>query len=222
MTFFTFPTHGKLVNKALLQLYLPALPKEFPSIVHSAFSLLFPNICISFDEIDNQSKVLVNTLNCPRPEWPKDFISQWSQWADEHPCVAYRRRGGTQTILQISDFFTKREFSKTAFYQNFWKELGVSHQLSAVVPVSDRIIAVSVNRDLAFTHQEVQLMRSLQPHLVQAYWISKVHGLAQHTSTWADPHNSEEKGNIEVLDGTWRGNVISGKIWKKTSSPNNQ
>ncbi len=212
-----------LFNKALIYLYAntPANDADdFAARAHRAFGILFPNRCISYDEIDYRTGVVTNAIDKPLPVTEEYLLERWKQWSTEHPCIIYRRAGGTRTVLQISDFITDRQFMKTSFYNEFWKLLGIRHQLSAVVPLHDRVLAVSVNRDTIFTSQEVELMTLMQLHLTQAYQISK--SIASGYPAISTPlierlqKRLSEIGDIEVVDGLWKGNVTTGKLWRKS------
>lgn len=160
-------------NEALVRLYAIGSPGDFSVRALEAFAILFSNTCISYNEIDHEVGVVVNSIDKPLPISREVFAEQWKKWSAEHPGVIYRRLGGTRTVLQISDLLTEREFSETAFYNEFWRLLGIRHQLTAIVPFSDRIVAVSVNRESSFTPGEVQLMTLMQPHFCQAYQIMR-------------------------------------------------
>lgn len=208
-------------NKALIRLYATTSAhnnNDFAARAHKAFALLFPNLCISYDEVDYQRGVVTNSIDKPLPVAQENILERWKQWSSEHPCIIYRRAGGTRTVLQISDFLTDRQFAKTSFYNEFWKLLGMRYQLSAVVPLHDRAVAVSVNRDSIFTPQEVELMKLIQPHLTQAYQISKClasgHPVASMPLIEKLQKQLDEIGNIEVVNGIWKGNVITGKLWR--------
>lgn len=205
-------------TEALVQLYATASCNDFPCRVHAAFGTLFPSICISYDEVNHQTGVLRNALDKPLPIPHEDMAERWKQWAAGHPGIVYRRSGGTRTVLQISDFLTERQFSETAFYNEFWRLLGIRHQLSAVVPIPDGIVAVSINRDAAFTAEEVRLMELMQPHFSQAYTIMKSLDHDCSPGGIMDLGKLQDQllnlGNIEVINGSWKGNVITGEVWR--------
>jgi hypothetical protein len=214
----SFFSDGKKFNEAILRLYSRTSPQDFPALVLESFGRLFSNICVSFDEIDGRTGFVRNAIDKPLPISREHFIEGSKQWSAEHPSVNYRKRGGNRNILQISDFLTEREFFETAFYQDFFRLMGIRHQLSAVIPDPECIVAVSINRDSIFTTQEVELMRLLQTHLVRAYQIVKNLAFINAASVVIDSEESNEektaRGEIKVLDGAWKGNVITGRIWK--------
>ncbi len=187
-------------------------------MAHAALSSLFPSICISFDEIDYKTGVIVNAIDKPLPISREDFLERWNHWYAEHPGVIYRKSGGVRTVVQISDFLSEREFSETAFYNEFWQFLGIRHQLSAIIPLPDRIVAVSANRDSAFTERESKLMELLQPHFAQAYQILRSIDPEAHGASDVEGSESRKQvpawGDLEVVDGLWKGSTITGKLWR--------
>ncbi len=163
-----------VLNDALLRLYATASEDRFCIRAHAAFELLFPNACISYDEIFHHTGAVVNVIDKPLPIPREDFIKRWRRWSAEHPGIMYLRKGGTRTVFQISDFLTRREFRETAFYNEFWRLLKVRHQISAIIPIPDRLVAISINSSAAFTTQDIQVMTLMQPHFARAYWISRI------------------------------------------------
>lgn len=205
-------------NEALVHLYTTASLDVFSVRVHEAFAHLVPNTCVSYDEIDHRTGVIVNSLDKPLPLSHEEFTTAWGRWAAEHPGVIYRRAGGRRNVLQISDVITKRQFSKTSFYNEFWRLLGIKHQISVIAPLREQIVAVSINRDKAFTAQEVEIITSIQPHFALVYQMIRDRASAQNpTKSLIGAQLVQQLstfGNIEAVNGSWKGNVITGKLWR--------
>lgn len=142
--------------------------------MHAAFAYLFPNICISYDEVDHKTGVQENAVDQPMPISRKEFLERWEHVALDHPSVRYLTNGGTEPVFQLNDFVSEREFYETSLYREFWRLLGINHQMNALLLTPTRFAGVAVNRDTVFTKEEIQLMELMQPHFVQAYHTARL------------------------------------------------
>jgi DNA-binding CsgD family transcriptional regulator len=89
----------------------------------------------------------------------------------EHPVLAYCLATDDAPALRISDFLTRREFRRTALYNEFFRRIGTEHQLVARVPAGPPlVIGMALHRKRReFTERERLLVNLLRPHLSQAY-----------------------------------------------------
>jgi DNA-binding CsgD family transcriptional regulator len=87
--------------------------------------------------------------------------------------------GGFHPVTQITDFLSEREFQETACFRDFFRLVGVRHQIDVLAPIPHRVVGVAINRDTAFTAEEFALAELLQPHFVQAYHNVRLLAAAQ-------------------------------------------
>ncbi len=87
----------------------------------------------------------------------------------EHPLVAQKDWDGR--AVRMSDFLTRPRFHDLGLYQEFFRRLGLEHQLSIRLPAeAPLMVVVNVNRSRSdFSRRDRVLMELLRPHLVQAY-----------------------------------------------------
>ncbi len=88
-----------------------------------------------------------------------------------HPVLAYNDRTRDGRALKISDFLTRNDFRRSAFYQEFYRPIGVEHMMGITLPTPPPLtIGIGLQRSGGdFTERERLLLNLLRPHLIQAY-----------------------------------------------------
>jgi len=73
--------------------------------------------------------------------------------------------------LKMSDFLTRRKFHSVGLYTDFYRRVGVEHQMALMLPAAPPlVIGIALNRGRPdFTEHERLLLNLIRPHLVQAY-----------------------------------------------------
>jgi DNA-binding CsgD family transcriptional regulator len=71
----------------------------------------------------------------------------------------------------MSDFLARAEFHATAMYQEYYRLVGVEHQIAIfVTPARVRSVGFAISRDLRdFDERDRLMLNLLRPHLVAAY-----------------------------------------------------
>jgi DNA-binding CsgD family transcriptional regulator len=93
--------------------------------------------------------------------------------APGHPLIRHYADTGDGSAIKISDFWSVDTWHGSDLYQEFYRPLGVEHQMSIALPAPMPIIvAIVVNRadlDLDFTERDRTVLNTVRPHLAQAW-----------------------------------------------------
>jgi DNA-binding CsgD family transcriptional regulator len=89
----------------------------------------------------------------------------WRVLLEEHP-ICQRHQDGYFRALKLSDFFTQRELHGTWLYDNFFRPLGVEHELDLAIPFPPwHMKAFVLRRERGDFHERDRLVLDLlQPH----------------------------------------------------------
>ncbi len=94
------------------------------------------------------------------------------------PAISHGARG----LMTITDFVTQREFERTALYNEVWRPYNVRFEWAIPLELGGNVRVVTVNRGSQFLPSEVQKLRMLSPHMVQAHLnaqrLARLQGLA--------------------------------------------
>jgi DNA-binding CsgD family transcriptional regulator len=89
----------------------------------------------------------------------------------QHPLIDHYSKTHDARALKISDFLSARQFHSLPLYNEFYRLLGIEHQLAVTLPARrSRVIGVALNRTRPdFTDRDRLCLNLLRPHLIQAY-----------------------------------------------------
>ncbi len=123
--------------------------------------------CTELSLSERQGRLrLIEPVDAATCEDPRIFEAH----AGEQPLVAFYLRSGNGGAYKNSDFFTRRQFHRTALYNEFYRRVGMEHTAAIHLGPSPLIIGVTVHRALTdFSECGRLLLNLLRPHLVQAY-----------------------------------------------------
>jgi DNA-binding CsgD family transcriptional regulator len=144
--------------------------RTFRSHVISAVPKLVRSEITTYNEVNCQSQQ--NAVLTDPPE-ALDFPNSnqiFGQHIPEHPLIGYYARSGDPRPLKLSDFLTRRQFHSLGLYTDFYRCVGVEHQIALTLPaVPPVVIGIALNRGSPdFSEQERSLLNLIRPHLVQA------------------------------------------------------
>ncbi len=143
--------------------FLDHLVTSIPSLVPSDFT--------SYTAFTPRE--LVARISRPADRVSADTDRLFEQTMHENPVVDYHRRTRNGRAVKISDFVTRRQFRRTAHYNELGRRLGgLEHQMAFTFPARPPLVAgVGLNRHGApdFSERDRLVLDLLRPHLVQAY-----------------------------------------------------
>ena len=143
----------------------------FRAHVLAGLRRLIPCDIIAYNEVNPRTNEIAwmsdpaDALDLP------DGTEIFSRHIPEHPLIAHHARTGDGRVLKISDFLTRAEFHRLGLYQEFFRRVGVEHQMACVLPARPpAVIGIALNRNRPdFNERDRCLLQLLRPHLVQAF-----------------------------------------------------
>jgi len=147
-------------------------PVALVSHLLSGLQTLIPTAYNSWKEITLQGHQQVTGVLSPHHSTAASLLPVFQRHVGEHPICNYWRRSGTHNgAMSWSDVTRRSEFESLALYEEFYRPLGIHHQLMVALEARpSHLISVALNRNRApFTEQERQLLTELQPHVSQAF-----------------------------------------------------
>jgi DNA-binding CsgD family transcriptional regulator len=130
-------------------------------------------------------------------------LRDFARHMHEHPVLGHVRRTGDGSARKISDFLTARQFRRRGLYREFYRPLGIEHQIAISLPISPAlVIGIALNRrGRDFSERDRLLLDLLRPHVVQAYanaeTVSRLQARLARTG-------GEESCGVILVDGAGR------------------
>jgi DNA-binding CsgD family transcriptional regulator len=147
-------------------------PADFGMVALRALAAVVPFDLGSFNEIDPE--VPLATF-CTYPDDgeppPPEDVEAFPDLVQQNPILQHQRATDDGSARRLSDFLSQDALHQLELYQRVYQPLGVEFQvavgLTAKAPL---IIAFALSRRYAdFTDDELALLDSLRPHLIQGY-----------------------------------------------------
>jgi len=137
----------------------------------SGLQALIPTDYNSWKEITLQGRPQVTGVFSPHNSTAASLLPVFQRHVADHPICKYWRRSGKHGgAVSWSDVASRSAFESQALYEEFYRPLGIQHQLMVALEARpSHLIYVALNRSRApFTDEERQLLTALQPHAAQA------------------------------------------------------
>jgi DNA-binding CsgD family transcriptional regulator len=166
-------THGLLdideLRRGLLEAICSAVPADY----------------ISLNDVSPDP---AQTVAIVRPEMSAGAVRAFAELAHENPLVQRYLRTRDGRVYRFSDVVSRRQLHALRIYQEFYRPLGVEHQLAFTLPSSSgRILAIALCRcERDFSDDERDLLERARPFLIQAYRNALAHERAR-AGADADP-----------------------------------
>ena len=131
-----------------------------------------------------------------------DLAQTFEHYKHEHPLVWHFTENPQARVATISDFLTQREFHRLGLYNEFFRKLGVQHQIVVGLPAPPpRVGGVALSRSgPEFSQRERMLLSVLQPQIVQAHRNAESYSRVKRETTLV----------LEGLEEAGRGIVLLG------------
>ena len=144
---------------------------SFRMHVLAALRKLIPCEIVSYNEVNARSNEITwlaepaDALDFP------DSSETFNRHIPEHPLIRHYARTHDDRVLKISDFLTRTEFHRLGLYHEFYRRVGVEHQMACVLPAPPPlVIGIALNRGRSdFAERDRCLLQLISPHLVQAF-----------------------------------------------------
>jgi len=145
--------------------------RSFRSHVISAVPKLVRSEITTYNEVNCAKRQNATVSDPPDALDFPDSHRIFNQHIPEHPLIGHYARSGDARVLKMSDFLTRRKFHSVGLYTDFYKRVGVEHQMALMLPAGPPlVIGIALNRGRPdFTEHERLLLNLIRPHLVQAY-----------------------------------------------------
>lgn len=158
----------------------------------------------TYNEVNLRKQCMVWSREPAEARFPGDE-DIFEQHIHEHPLIVhYANKKRDARVLKISDFLTTRQFHRLGLYNEFFRRLGVEHQIAVPLPAPSLLatIGIALNRGLPdFTERDRLILSLLRPHLIQAYRNAKAVTRMEQELTVAR----------QVLDKTQLGVIVLGR-----------
>ena len=145
--------------------------RSFRSHVISAVPKLVRSEITTYNEVNCAKRQNATVSDPPDALDFPDSHRIFNQHIPEHPLIGHYARSGEPRVLKMSDFLTRRRFHSVGLYRDFYRRVGVEHQMALMLPAAPPlVIGIALNRGRPdFTERERLLLNLIRPHLVQAY-----------------------------------------------------
>ena len=160
------------LSEFLVDLYAIREHQSFSTHLLSALQSLVPSDYISYNEIDSSQQSMVSAIHRPYHAQAAKLLGVFARHAGQHPVVSFWQRSGEcDRSLKWTDFLSQREFQRLPLYREYFRPLGIRHQLAFALSVSPSLVhCIALNRSRHdFTRRERQVIDALRPHCARAF-----------------------------------------------------
>lgn len=156
-------------SEAVLRIYTPTTPSEIPSLYMGAVRNLLDCEHLCYNEFGSD-----HFCGIVDPAIDPELNNRFALLANQHPSIRHVTKTGITEAVKISDFVNLRDWQRTDLFNEFFRKLGIHHQLALMFPVESIQIGFAANRGRRdFSESDRLLLSLLQPHLSQSYQNAK-------------------------------------------------
>jgi len=143
---------------------------SFAQIVPSALTRLITADVATYSEV-NPLRKRVGWHYQPGTIPLFDFRSAFERFMHTDPLVLHYASGADGQATKISDLMTQRQFRSLPIYSEFYRHLGLQHQIAFLLDtVKPLLVGMTLNRSSKdFLEEDRSTLNALRPHLIQAY-----------------------------------------------------
>jgi DNA-binding CsgD family transcriptional regulator len=178
----------------------------FTSEVLGELGRFVPADWVSYNELDR-----VRRRGLLLVEWPDDqddveFEDEvvWRVILEEHPLCLQQREGHFEAI-KLSDFLTQRELHRTWVYDNWFRPLGIEHQLEVAIPSPwwhTKVFLFDRSGGRDFTERDRLILDRLQPHLARLWQAARTRRLLKSALASMDQASDRDPHGVILVDAS--------------------
>lgn len=158
-------TQLETLNRVLLALHEDASGSQPLESMIDLIETLLPMSWISVDEASLKDRSVLH-LAGRRLENIPQLEEKVARFCHQNPVIAFAQSGRFEPALKISDFTSFRALKRTAFYEEIARFLpGWRDQAAIAIRLPARSLGFALNRDRAFSTEELFMLKLLQPHI---------------------------------------------------------
>ncbi|SHL19897.1 helix-turn-helix transcriptional regulator [Actinacidiphila paucisporea] len=110
--------------------------------------------------------------------FPDADVTHWCHYWDCQPCSYPDRTADLRSVVTITDFYSARQWHSTGMYTDYYRPLGIEHELMLCMPAGTpgtagpgRTLRIFLFRGPGpdFSERDRALLTLLRPHLHEAY-----------------------------------------------------
>ncbi len=131
---------------------------------------LVPYDVITYNEVD-LGRGRNPTIAYPAETMPADAERLFRPFIAEHPIISHIERTHDRQARKLSDFISLRQFQQLGIYRDFFRLVGVEHQIALTLPApSPVVLGIALNRHARdFSERERLLLNLSRPYLIEAH-----------------------------------------------------
>jgi hypothetical protein len=143
---------------------------------------LVPFDVATYNEVDNRRGRII-TITEPLGGLPDDGYERFTPLMSQHPIIQHLRRSHDTRPVKFSDFLSQRQFHQLGLYQDFFRVVGVEHQIAVSLPARPPLlVGIALNRARGdFSERERLLLELMRPQLLRTYRQTQARALVGRT-----------------------------------------
>ncbi len=145
--------------------------KVLPKLVDAAV--------VAYQSFDFQTKTTELHLSDKQEEIAAN-AEAFYKYLHQHPLINHARETGETWSMRITDVQPWEEFQETGLYSEFYKKVGLGHQMAATLPARrGDVLGIAFSKedgDANFTEREKMMLDMLRMHVLQAKQLSRKFG----------------------------------------------
>ena len=161
-------------SRCVLELHEGPSARAFPERVLDLLARLVPSEHASYNEFNPRENQLTVHYFPERPEIQR-LVPEFAATIQTHPLYDHFHKS-EPLPKKVSDLASFRQFMETAVYQEYYRHIGVKHQIVlSLQGTGERWIALAFNRRAQdFSERDRGVLAFLSPHVTQAFHQNRI------------------------------------------------
>jgi|GEM_PF-7115418 len=164
------------VLEAVREIHAHGNLQTFPYRIMRVLAKLVAADSMAYEELNPALNQMIGFC-IPDEARPMKLLKMFQEvYLPTHPTFQGYVRQKVIEPRSLADYLPRSQFVNSGLYKDYYKPAGVEDQLAVYLPAPDPIlIAVAFNRTRwRFSEREKAMLDLVKPHLMQAYWNSKI------------------------------------------------